>query len=311
MSDAGGGTQDSRSSVRNRHGVEDSSRDDELATLVKGWRERLDAKNIPELVALMNKRFRQNRSRVSQQEVATLMGGGGNWYAALEQGRVGDNYHYSADFLDKVTFALRLSEAERRVLFQRAARREPPLTGVPNPPKMSPALQACVHAMPWPAWISDTSWNILVVNEAALHWFPHFSWERNVMAWVYKYEGSRHQLVDWEAVWAPRMLMQIRAALARYPDDDTLRRVADDMLQSNSWAQDWWAGNPEVLPHPDGDRRQLIVPGQRSPTEIEIIACTPMRNPDLRQVVLVPVGGVVPDEYLKWAPVGDPPGSLP
>ncbi|MCX4751214.1 helix-turn-helix domain-containing protein [Kitasatospora sp. NBC_01287] len=88
-----------------------------LGDLLRYWRGRLDPQRIPGLV-----RDGRRSSGLSQKEVARLTGVSDRWYRELELGR---QANFSADFLDRLAFTLRLSDAERGVLYLRATDRAP------------------------------------------------------------------------------------------------------------------------------------------------------------------------------------------
>jgi transcriptional regulator with XRE-family HTH domain len=270
------------------------SRAEELSSLMLGWRLRLQPEQVPGLFV----HRRRRKGRVSQEEVAALAGISAPWYGYLERGDV--SRRYSTDILDRVAFVLRLSDDERRVLHLLATAQEPPAKELGAEVEISPALQATLSCQPWPAWISDPSWRRIALNSATHAWFPHTLREDNVMRWVFKYPASRVQLCNWETVWAPRMLAQMRAALAKWPDDQGLQQIVAESLEVNDFARHWWSTSHEVVQHPDGDRRELYLPNAGEPTKVEIVAKTPMRYPDLRLVEVVPYGGYIPPECRPW-----------
>jgi transcriptional regulator with XRE-family HTH domain len=245
------------------------------------WRERLDPEKIAGLTD-------QPRRTVTQETVAAMVGVSPVWYGRLERGERDRNY--SDDMLERVAYTLRLSDDERTMLFLLAAGEEPPPRVRPPRHALSDELAKLVEVQPYPTWISDPAWDILVHNEAMLDWLPHVAYETNVMRWVFAFPESRMQLVDWENTWAPRMLAQMRLAHAKYPDNQRLNAVVEEALAVNEAARRMW-DRTQVKDHPDGDRRRMHLPGGRGILEVEIIVVQPMRDPDLRMVFLVPVGG--------------------
>jgi hypothetical protein len=188
--------------------------------------------------------------------MAALTGVTEVWYSYLEQGK---QVSYGDDFLDRVAGALRLNSHERTVLYHLATGREP--RPRPQPPQqvVSRAVRGILDAQPWPACVADLSWEMLSTNQALEDWLPVTRWERNVMRWALKYPEVRAQLVDWETVWAPVMLAQMRAAKAKYPDNQALTDLVEECLAANDFARELWDKQPAVAVHPDGNQRRLYL----------------------------------------------------
>lgn len=254
----------------------------ELRRLVRSWRLRLDPLSIPGLG--VDALHRQN---VSQEQMAQLVGSSTLWYGRLERGELAARY--SEDFLEKVAYSLQLNDDERTVLFLLAAGRSPAPRIRTSSTAVNDVLRRVIDRQPWPAYISDRGWDVVVHNDAMREWFPHFAFERNIMRWVYYYPQSKLQLIDWETSWAPLMLAQLRAAHARWPDNERIAELIRESLQVNDYARQLWDTDPMVYVHPDGDRRKLNLPWEQGVREVEIVAWTPMRADDLRVVMLVPV----------------------
>jgi transcriptional regulator with XRE-family HTH domain len=246
---------------------------------MRNWRERLDPQRIPGLLA-----SGRRRRVVSQEVTAQLVGVSPVWYGKLERG---EQANYSDDFLDRVAYTLRLSHDERKIMYLLAVGRDTAAKARPAR-ALGKSLVRIVEEQPWPAWISDRCWDMLVNNQHAARWFPHMEYESNIMRWVFAYPEAQLQLVDWEASWAPPMLAQMRAANARWPRDPRLEAVIQEALH-NEYARHLWEAEPSVHVHPDGDRRWLHLPYEDQQTQVEIVALTPMRNEEIRLVILIPV----------------------
>jgi transcriptional regulator with XRE-family HTH domain len=259
----------------------------ELHSLMLSWRERLDPLSIPGLEAESRR-----RKTVSQDLMARLVGVSAPWYGKLERGEREPNY--SDDFLERVAYSLRLDDDERTILFLLAVGREPTPRVRPASGVVGEMLERIVHRQPWPAYISDRAWDVVVYNQAMADWFPHFAYELNVMRWVFYYPASRLQLVEWETSWAPLMLAQMRLAHAKWPKDKRLTGLIRETLTENEFARNLWRTKPKVYVHPDGDRRRLHLPFEDAVREIEIVAMNPMRAPDMRLIMLMAVDGSEP-----------------
>ncbi|GAA1563620.1 hypothetical protein GCM10009827_101550 [Dactylosporangium maewongense] len=259
---------------------------EQLRQLLPQWRRRIRPKDIPGLLygnASPTKKF------LSQENVAHLTGVSVRWYADLERGRAAA---YSEEFIKRLALALRLSREERAVLYMLVLGREP------DPPRAIPvgeqfaALRTIVDAQPWPAYVSDDAWDVLFCNEHMARWFPHLDYEPNIMAWPFLYPESKLQLVNQLEVWYPPMLAQLRAAIARHPDNERLQEVIRQILEQNADARRIWDEDAEVHLHPDGDRRLMHVPDFDGPELVEIVAMTALRAVGFRVMMLIPVDRV-------------------
>lgn len=258
------------------------SRGAELATLMTVWRERLDPATVLGLV----RHDGNYRRRLTQEEVANLVGSSARWYGFLDRGDL--TRTFSNEFLDKVSVFLRLSPDERKVLYLLAQGREPVPAVPAGTPEITPMTRALLDFCPWPAWVSDVAWDILALNQAALDWLPHLAYERNVMRWVWLYPEARTRLTDFDTVWSPRMLAQLRMQVIKlggqHPGVDAL---LGEVLLANPTARENY-DEAELYSHPDGDLRRLKVPFRDDPVEIEVVAANLLREGDLRVVWLIP-----------------------
>src|SRR6478609_2272284 len=80
---------------------------------------------------------RRRAQGLRREEVATLSGMSVTWYTWFEQGR---EVHLSAQMLERLSAALRLSAEEREYLFALAQHRPPPLA-VSTDAEVRPAIQ--------------------------------------------------------------------------------------------------------------------------------------------------------------------------
>jgi transcriptional regulator with XRE-family HTH domain len=255
----------------------------ELARLVRSWRERLNPLEIPGLIPAGSHR---RKSHVSQEDLARLVGVSNVWYGKLERG---EPAHYSADFLDRVAIALRLTGDERMVLHLYALGREPVPRGRTSTVVVTESLRQVVDRQSWPTYLSDEAWDVIAYNRKAKEWFPWLGNESNVMRWVFTYPEARQQLHDWATDWAPPMLAQMRVANARDQGNERLTRLIQEILQSDD-ARRMWASEPAIYVHPDGDRRGIYLPYRQELITVEIVALAPLRAPNIRLMMLVPAG---------------------
>ncbi|MEU8027614.1 helix-turn-helix transcriptional regulator [Streptomyces sp. NPDC049099] len=255
---------------------------DHLSTLVKGWRRRLTRDQIPEL-----RRSRQGRSKlVSQEDMARLTGVSSVWYGKFERGGAAQ---YSEDFLNRVSCALRLDEAERKLLFLHAVGWEPTSPANCQDTGITDGVRQLLELQPWPAYASDTAWDVIYQNRVFGEWFPSGVAGQNIAKEVFAPDtGRRIRFHNWERDWAGPMLAQMRMAQARHPENTRLSTVVEEILETSPCARRLWREH-RVVEHADGNRREVLLAGQETPTTIEIVMTSPLSNGELRLVSLIPV----------------------
>ncbi|MCU7728383.1 helix-turn-helix transcriptional regulator [Actinoplanes sp. KI2] len=171
-----------------------------------------------------------------RQEVAQLAAASIDWYIRLEQGRVGVP---GTAVLDAVAEALNLSEAERHHLHL-IARGEAPLPRhVPAP--ASESLRTLLQSMPsTPAWILDFRFDVLAHNTAAVALFgPGFAVGTNTAEPLFCDPGARDFQLDWNRI-AREHVGNLRANLARHPDDPRLKALVTGLRQESRDFAVWW-----------------------------------------------------------------------
>ncbi|MEU6285186.1 helix-turn-helix transcriptional regulator [Streptomyces sp. NPDC047028] len=257
--------------------------EESLPELLRSWRRRADPRTFPGLPV-----HGRRGKGLTHGDVARLAGVSARWYGALEQGR---DAGYSADFLDRVSAALRLSRAERHALYVRAVGRPPALAAVPEADataEMDEVLQRLVDRQaPDPAVVTDLAWNMVGYNEPARLWFPGAVREANQMRWTFLSPEAREQLLDWEEDWARPYLGQIRYERGNHPDNEPLRRLERDILAGSTTARTIW-DRRELVDHGDGALRRLRLPyHQGREVAVRTISLRPARSDRLRITVLM------------------------
>ncbi|SDP41478.1 helix-turn-helix transcriptional regulator [Actinacidiphila guanduensis] len=275
---------------RGGQGDNDDPGGESLPELLRSWRRRADPRTFPGL-PLHGRRG----EGLTHSDVARLAGVSARWYGSLEQGREAG---YSADFLDRVAAALRLSRAERHALYVRAVGRPPALAAVPEADaaaEMDEVLQRFIdNQAPDPAVVTDVAWNMVGHNEAARLWFPGAVREANQMRWTFLSPEAHEQLVDWEQDWARPYLGQLRYERANHPDSEALRRLERDILAGSPAARRIW-DRREMVDHGDGALRRLKLPYHRGrEVAVRTVSLRPARSDRLRVIVLM-------DEGPGWA----------
>jgi transcriptional regulator with XRE-family HTH domain len=173
---------------------------------------------------------RRRTPGLRREEVAQLANVGTSWYVWLEQGR---DVHPSAQVLESLAEALRLTVNERRHLFLLAGQPMPP-RGSPLEESLSPALQQVLADLdPNPACVLGRRWDYLAWNKAADALFSisqtSSPYARNLI-WQLFTSPTGRERPHWEAL-ARAMLAEFRTASARYPGDQWFEELIEDLKQ--------------------------------------------------------------------------------
>jgi transcriptional regulator with XRE-family HTH domain len=211
----------------------------ELGRSLRTWRDRIS----PAAVGLPANGSRRAVG-LRREELASLAGLSVDYVTRLEQGR---STSPSAQVLTALARALRLADAERDYLF-RLARQVAPSSGMINA-RLTPGVQRLLARLEGtPVGVFDAGWTLLAWNSSWAVLMGDASGQhgrdRNV-AWRH-FTGQRGrvvhsaaQTVEFEA----EVVADLRAATARYPRDEELRRLTADLRSvSPRFAELWQAG---------------------------------------------------------------------
>ncbi|MFI8386708.1 helix-turn-helix transcriptional regulator [Streptomyces sp. NPDC085540] len=181
---------------------------------------------------------RRRTPGLRRQEVAQLAAVSVEWYVRLEQGRASEP---GTAVLDALAQALRLSSAERRHLHV-IARGEAP---VPRPVclPVSESLRALMDGMPLlPAYLVDFRFDVLAHNSAAAALFGEdfgSGVADNVARMLFLSPRMREMQLDWARV-ARETVGNLRATLARHPDEPRLLEVIEELRATGAEFALWW-----------------------------------------------------------------------
>lgn len=270
----------------------------QLHLLMVFWRRRLRPDDLPKPARAGQRRRGQ---QYSQEDVARAAKVATRWYGTLERGEL-DNV-FSADLLYRVAQALRLDAEERRVLFLLAGGTEPAPLPSPELVTVSPAMRAMLECHPWPAYVTDETWQLLAFNQATLEWFPYVNTETNMMRWLFCSQAAREQLIDWENKHVPLMLAQLRAQYARMPESSALLELISEVLSSSDYARELWTTQPVVSLEKFTQPRQMYIAGVTEPTTVTVISMVPYTRPEIRYTTIIPIGGHIPPNCVGRVPV--------
>ena len=207
---------------------------------------------------------RRRTAGLRREEVALLANLSITYYTFLEQGRP---VRPSAQVLDSLAAALRMSAAERRYLRVLAygpdgASDAAPAASAP-PEQLEPAVADLVQRLePFPTLVKGRRWDVLAANPAARELFADWTagppGERNLVRWMFTADQAREIYLEWEPE-ARAMLGRFRLSAARYPDDPDVRALIAELQRDSEHVRDWWprhdvapigGSGPKRLRHP-------------------------------------------------------------
>jgi len=228
------------------------SMDGSLREFLASRRARLD----PAAVGLPVSSMPRRRPGLRREEVAALAGVSVDYYARLEQGRIGN---VSDQVLTAIEDALRLDTLERQHL---RALVETRTTKVRARPAGRPAARAALHDLveamdPLPAMIQSRRMDVLAINRAGKVLLADFDAmppaDRNIARWLFLDPVARTRYPDWDEV-ARTTVAALRGANdPRFPDAGLGRLVGELSVSSPQFAA-WWA-DYRLAKHSHGPKR--------------------------------------------------------
>jgi transcriptional regulator with XRE-family HTH domain len=225
----------------------------EFGRTLRHWRDRVRPSSVGVPVG-----GRRRAAGLRREELAGLAGISVDYLTRLEQGRATSP---SVQVVEALARALRVSDAERDVLFRLAGHATPGLDLVSS--RITPSVQRLLDRLAnTPVAVFDATWTLIVANapyDALMG--PTTSWrgiERNSVWRHLAGPGSRavhtpEQKADFEA----GLVADLRLTAARYPADPRLKQLIRDLAaQSPRFEKLWESGAP--TPHQDYGRHKVI-----------------------------------------------------
>ncbi|MFF2554943.1 helix-turn-helix transcriptional regulator [Nocardia sp. NPDC058058] len=225
----------------------------EFGTTVRKWRDRVSPDTAGVRVGA-----RRRASGLRREELADLAGISVDYLTRLEQGR---STSPSVQVVEALARALRLSDSERDLLF-RLAGQTAPGSGVVSM-RIPASVQRLLDRLAGnPVAVYDATWTLIVANapyDALMG--PTTSWQgiernsvwRNLIGPGTRAVHTREEQAEFEAA----LVGDLRLTTARYPADQRLQRLVDDLrAQSPRFVELW--NSDRVADHQDHGRRKVI-----------------------------------------------------
>ncbi len=232
--------------------------------------------------------LRRRTPGLRREEVAQLANIGTSWYVWLEQGR---DVHPSAQVLESLVQALKLTPNERRHLFVLAGQALPAHT-FPTEECVSPVMQQVLDNLdPTPAYVMGRRWDYLAWNKGAEvvfdinhPSFTHDIYPRNLVWRLFTSPLARKRYPNWEDV-AQGVLTEFHTANARYPGDSWFEELIRDLKHISPEFCQWW---PQHEASSTMDGHKLIEHPLLGRLEFEHTTLQVPSDPDIRVMIYIP-----------------------
>jgi transcriptional regulator with XRE-family HTH domain len=255
------------------------SRDD-LSDFLKRRRARLAPEDVGLPIGT-----RRRAAGLRREEVASLAGVGLTWYTWFEQGR---DIRVSPDFLENVSRALRLSNAERQHLYALTGRE--PISARAPARTVSPALQRMLDGfVKYPAFIRTAHWDAIAWNKPANRLFGFSARKpelRNFIRLCFMDPEFRKRLPNWSAD-AQSLVAKFRGNYGKYRDDPAMEALVTEMTQHSAEFRQLWRRH-EVMS--SGEGIKVIKVDGKGVMRFEHTSFSVNGEPDLNLVVYMPLG---------------------
>lgn len=225
----------------------------DLAHALRRWRDRVDPSAVGIPVG-----SRRRAQGLRREELAGLAGISVDYLTRLEQGRATSP---SAQVVEALARALRLTDAERELLFRLAGHGVPGAGVVPT--RIAPSVQRLLDRFAGiPVAVYDATWTLVTANHAYDALMGDTTgWrgiERNALWRQLDGPGSRARSTPEEhAALEAHLVADLRLTAARYPADPRLQRLVHELATRSSRFVELWESGDVGQQRPPG-RRKLI-----------------------------------------------------
>jgi transcriptional regulator with XRE-family HTH domain len=226
----------------------------EFGRTMRQWRDRV----APEVVGIPVGR-RRRATGLRREELAGLAGISVDYLTRLEQGRARSP---SAQVVEALARALRVSDAERDLLFRLAGLAMPGRDVVST--RISASVQRLLDRLAnTPVVVYDATWTLVVANapyDALMG--PTTRWrgfERNALWRHLLGPGTRAvSRPEEQAELEARLVADLRMTASRYPADPRLRQLIGELRSRSARFVEFWESTDVVKSHQDAGRRKVI-----------------------------------------------------
>lgn len=231
-------------------------------SIEEAWQVAHKAGYGPERLAKLIPERGPRRTGVTQYQMARLLDHHPGTYIRWERGES----PIPADMLPRIAAILGMDRRTRVYFWRLAAGQDPPRgTAGPDIGLVPDTWIRYVHRQPHPAHICTFTWDWVVYNDALRDYFPYAFAdgqppETNVMRLLFRPE-SRQVMENWETDWALPAWQDIWYAYTRYPDNDTLRGLVNQVKRDPDLRKALWKRrDDDPSDTPDTTRRRLHHP---------------------------------------------------
>lgn len=238
--------------------------DSDFGHVVRRWRERV----TPEAVGL-RPGSRRRAVGLRREELAGLAVISVDYLTRLEQGRATSP---SAPVVEALARSLRLSDAERDLLFRLAGLAAPGLGVVST--RVTPGVQRLLDRLAGvPLVVYDAAWNLVIANapyDALMGDTSALTGNERNAVWRHVV-GHRSRAVltaEEHTDQVSRLVADLHLTALRYPRDDTLRRLIAQLRAVSPHFVQLWEATPDPAP-PDPSRHKVIAHPTAGPIALE------------------------------------------
>jgi len=201
------------------------ARKEQIKDLLRGARARI----APGEVGLCSADRRRSPG-LRREDAAVLAGVSVKWYTWLEQGR---DINFSADVLDRVSRALRLSSAEREYLLGLMHRRPAPITE--HEEDLTATVWRTIQFVPVPALAMTLRWDIVAWNPLITRVYRDYGAverpERNLLRIVLTDKKYQSDPQVYDRI-ARTMLSEFRVDFGQYAGDPAFEQLIAELKQT-------------------------------------------------------------------------------
>lgn len=230
---------------------------------------------------------RRRTQGLRREEVAQLAGMSATWYTWIEQAR---EVNVSAEALDRLALALKLSKPERAYLFDMADRRDPQAntTEADTVPETLVIMLASIQI---PAYIMGRTWDLLAWNKPAealfTGWLDNLAKDApppNLLRFVFLHANAKSFVVNWE-MRARRLVAEFRADCRSRLEEPELQKLVTELTQASTEFERFWKQH-DVLER-QGGQREFNHPS-KGIISYQQVTMRPVEQEQLKLVVLQP-----------------------